>query len=82
MKTNDLFMMAAAALGVFMIARMISGQGGTAGSVIGANFNPQTLASDAGFGNLTATWQGWRYYDSGYGKDPAGNIYYQGTRVA
>lgn len=80
MKTNDLFMMAAAALGVFLIARTISG-GGSA-PVIGANFNPTATASDAGFGNLIATWQGWRYYDSGYGKDAAGNIYYQGRRVS
>lgn len=81
MKTNDLFMMAAAALGVFLIARQLQG-GASSAPVVGANFNPATTAADAGFGNLIATWQGWRYYDSGYGKDAAGNIYYQGQRVS
>lgn len=85
MKTNDLFMMAAAALGVYMIAKMMGGAGAVPGggvTVGGANFNPTVLASDAGFGKLVATYNGWRYYDSGYGKGPDGSIYYQGQKVS
>ena len=49
--------------------------------VQGANWSPYPKASDAGFGNLMATYQGWRYYDTGYAKGPDGAIYYGGEKL-
>ncbi|HJV24561.1 MAG TPA: hypothetical protein VJ673_02695 [Aromatoleum sp.] len=77
MKTEDAIVLAAAAaIGWFLIRKALPG-----GVTIGADFTPKAAAGDAGFGNLVATWEGWRYYDSGYGKDPSGAIYYQGQKI-
>lgn len=80
MKTDDLMILGIAGLiGWFLLTRTSAGQ--QVQTVIGANFNPTTTAGDQGFGKLNATWEGWRYYDSGYAKDPDGNIYFNGMRI-
>lgn len=77
MKKDLLILGVAGAIAWFLLRKP-----GTSGKpIIGANFAPETVDSDAGFGVLTATWEGWRYYDSGYAKDPQGRIYYQGMRL-
>lgn len=78
MKTGDAVILASAAAIAWLLLR---GGMPKAAAVSGANFAPKPTAADAGFGALVATWEGWRYYDSGYGRDPAGNIYYQGLRL-
>lgn len=80
MKTEDLVMIVGAAVAVYVIARMVkpaaAGQGATTASGSGV------VSSDAGFGKLITTWNGWRYYDTGYAKDQFGNIYFQGEKIA
>lgn len=81
MKNDDFLMILGAAVGVFLIAKASRAKAATKASStavksIGAN------PADAGFGNLISTWNGWRYYDSGYAKDQFGNIYYQGEKIA
>ena len=79
--SKDLFIIAVAAgIGYFLLAK--TAPGAAAGSVKGPNFSPRARADDAGFGGLVAEWEGWRYYDSGYAKDPAGAIYYDGQKVS
>ena len=81
MKKDFLILAVAGGIAWFLLRR--GGATATAQKpIVGANFAPQTVASDQGFGNLTATWEGWRYYDSGYAKDAEGRIYYQGLRIA
>lgn len=79
MKKTDYIVMGLAGLAVWMIVRA---SGGGMVRDKGANFKPTPTAADQGFGNLTATWEGWRYYDSGYGRGPDGSIYYQGQKIA
>lgn len=80
--TKD-FLILAVAGGIAWFLLKRGGATGTAQKpVIGANFAPTPIDSDQGFGNLVATWEGWRYYDSGYAKDAEGRIYYQGLRIA
>lgn len=79
---KDLMILAVAGAIAWFLLRKTGAAGSTGAPVIGANFAPTPTASDQGFGTLTATWEGWRYYDSGYAKDPKGGIYYQGLRIA
>lgn len=81
MKKDLMILAVAGGIAWFLLKR--GGATGTAQKpVAGANFAPKPIDSDQGFGNLTATWEGWRYYDSGYAKDAEGRIYYQGLRIA
>lgn len=81
MKKDFLILAVAGGIAWFLLKR-----GGATGAgqkpIIGANFAPTPVDSDQGFGTLTATWEGWRYYDSGYAKDAQGRIYFQGMRIA
>lgn len=79
MKTDDLMILAVAGLiGWFLLTKT----GPKPAPIPGANFNPTPTDADQGFGTLTATWEGWRYYDSGYARGPDGGIYYNGLRLA
>lgn len=80
MKSDDLLMMMAAAVGVFLIANMSKAKAATPAAGVKTGGTPAN--SNAGFGNVIMTWNGWTYFDSGYGKDQFGNIYYQGEKVA
>lgn len=78
MKKDLMILAVAGAIAWFLLRK----PGTSSKPIIGANFAPEAVAGDQGFGALTATWEGWRYYDSGYAKDPQGGIYYQGLRIA
>lgn len=78
MKTEDLMLIMTAALGVFLIAQSSRAKAATTATTKPTGATP----ADQGFGALISTWNGWRYYDSGYAKDQFGNIYYQGEKVA
>jgi len=81
MKADDFMILGVAGLiGWFLLKKTGAAQVVKGGQ--GANFAPVASAADAGFGKLTATWEGWRYYDSGYAKGPDGGIYYDGMRIA
>ena len=81
MKSDDLILILGAAIGVFLIAQASRAKAGTVASA------PKTsggtpAGSNAGFGKVISTWNGWTYFDSGYAKDQFGNIYYQGEKIA
>lgn len=83
MKTDDLLMMMAAAVGVFLIANASKAKAGTASTGVKTTGTPINAANNGqGFGNVITRWNGWTYYDSGYGTDQFGSIYYQGEKVA
>lgn len=82
MKTDDLMILGIAGLIGWFLLTKTGARAASAAPIPGANFAPTPTAADQGFGNLTATWEGWRYYDSGYARGPDGGIYYQGLRLA
>lgn len=78
MKKSEYIVLGLAGLALLLI---VKGTGAARPAVRGANFQPKATAADQGFGNLVATWEGWRYYDSGYGRGPDGAVYFQGEKV-
>lgn len=78
MKNNDLMVIAVAALGLFLVAQ----QAGKKPTPTQTPTTAKNSGGQPGFGNLITTWNGWRYYDSGYVTDQFGSIYYQGEKVA
>ena len=85
MKNDDFLMILGAAVGVFLIAKASRAKAATKAATKASSTAVKPTGAnpaDAGFGNLISTWNGWRYYDSGYAKDQFGNIYYQGEKIA
>ena len=82
MKSDDLITIMGAAVGLFLIAGMMNKAKAGTTATAGASGTSAPVAADQGFGKLIMTWNGWRYYDSGYSKDGFGNIYYQGEKIA
>lgn len=80
MKKDIIILGVAGAIAWFLLTKTKAGA--SVAQAVGANFSPTATAADAGFGKLVASWEGWRYYDSGYAKAPSGEIYYQGLRVS
>lgn len=83
MKSEDVITIMGAAVGLFLVAGMMNkAKASTTGATGNAGSSSAPVAADQGFGKLIMTWNGWRYYDSGYSKDAFGNIYYQGEKIA
>lgn len=81
MKTDDLLMMMAAAVGVFLIANMSKARAATT-TATGVKTVSPVAGSNQGFGNVISQWNGWTYFDTGYVKDAFGSIYFQGEKIA
>lgn len=82
MKSDDMLLILGAAVGVFLIAQAGRVKAGTVATLTKSNGAPAGASSNAGFGNVISTWNGWVYFDSGYAKDQFGNIYFQGEQIA